>query len=303
VEGASYKNGYRFAITFANPNPLPLLVPDISYTKDAGCKAFVPSDTLVDLPPPLSLDFRYRVQPGPALVLTVKPNVTLSSTVYSIRIPKEEGVEAPILGALAGENHVIVSVVSKDVSMTETVVTYREIPWFAASALTFDEAARAGSVSSVKIAFQLNVNISSGDQFNVSLPGFSGPAGLNRLALNGSHATSFDGTWRAGATSIHLVALHHIRAYAVVQLEVPVMNRLRIPWSGVQEDSRDMLIAYSGVVGKVDPHPVRTTQPIGVAYSEISYTSGQANAACNITFLFSISHDLLPGDTVRARSL
>lgn len=215
VTGERAGNGYRFTITFATDDPLPLQAvhPPLS---DAGCAAMVPADALAEVPRSSVAAFRYRVRQGSVLTLTVRENVTLGAGgVVSFLLEPDARVTWPLLGAPRGVEDVSLAVSSEVTPIAAVTLPIRPLPAFLTSSLSFSPHCRAGNVTALRLGLQLNANLSVGDALNVTLPGFSGPGVVTTLVLNGSHASSFHATWQPQPRVVSLVVARPILAYQV----------------------------------------------------------------------------------------
>jgi hypothetical protein len=296
VSGWPFQHGWRFAVTFTGADPGELRVAPSFYSYD--CERFSPDDAVASIAVRAAHDFRYKVEEGSKLSLTVRPNMTVPShSTISLLLSSDERIALPALGLPMDSSDFSITVSSDAVRVPETRFPIRSLPYFLASSLTFDNDL-IGNRTSLTFSWQLSVNVTLGDVFNFSLPGFLVPPMLTSITLNGTHGGEFHCSWFAAAETLCLTSRDSLEAYSVVQVVVPSTAGIALPLTGLYAYSPGVTIAFSGQEGSVNPHNLHFLQPVGVVYAAVSYSPPEADAKCNITLAYETSSRLLIGDQV-----
>lgn len=293
VTGQDWGNGYRFAITFTGENPRALEVVQPALSSDT-CRAFVPSDVEVSLEEQYRVIFRYFVEQSPQLSMKLRENATMPSPSLSLAIPMDAELTTPSLGSMEGTNYLTLSIDSKNIPLA-TVLPYPPLPKFQVSSISFGSEV-AGNVSSVTCNFQLNAPLIMGDSINISLPRFSCISGTTTLYLEGSH--NFVGVWDSAQEILKVTVQQDIPAHTDFKIVIPESQGLVLPRTGVDEKCSNLQVSLWSSEGEIDYHRFRSCDPVGFAFSSLTYGNLRAGEVTNITFSFKLGADLNPGEQV-----
>jgi hypothetical protein len=272
VSGSRSSESYRFSITFASERPLALEVISPTSNPLAPCQPLRPRGVQVSIPENPELIFQYTMPQNDRLILTVKPNETISGQKgINITVPRSEGLRwAASRQQLAGDDlDVTIAVESRGMAFLDATTSLKAPPTFVSSSLSFTSKPMIGNVTGLSLAVQLNANLTPGDILNVTLTGFSSRSPV--LALGGQHAFAFQAVWDSAASILMLTCRRSVLAYEVVAVTISGSVAFVLPEAGIFRNMEALSLSYFGGAGTVPPGPFTYIEPVGVAEASVSY--------------------------------